>query len=238
MLTSYANPHSHTNIENLTDVTVVASILRIATKYEVAELRTRAISALCKGYPLSFDDYAMMTDRAHFTPQYCPARRIYVVNLLRETNVPMLLPGALLLCCHNALEDIFDGVTFDGVHVELSPDDKRAVVRGKQRLSQRALSWPYEHFLSPKATRCGNDALCNRVRAAIYRKAVVEGWLDPFGEPKQSLVDLPCASCTRDLIVTHRAAMTGMWRALPSAFDLPEWKTLRQLSAHEYDGED
>ena len=131
-----------------------------------------------------------------------------------------------------------DGVKFDGVHVELSPDDKRAVVRGKQRLSQRALSWPYEHFLSPKATRCGNDALCNRVRAAIYRKAVVEGWLDPFGEPKQSLVDLPCASCTRDLIVTHRAAMTGMWRALPSAFDLPEWKTLRQLSAHEYDGED
>lgn len=126
--------YSHCDIKT-SDVTVVAGILRISIKYEVTELRRRSIDALRRAYPISLDRYHPARAVPHFNPAISPARRLYVVDLLRETKVPALLPCALLFCCDNATEDILDGTTYNGVHIKLSTEDKRAVLMGHQRLT-------------------------------------------------------------------------------------------------------
>lgn len=102
------------DIETAGDVTVVGGILRVSTKYEVRDLRSRAIHALRKSYPTSFTEYQSAVKGAHFTPKICPERRIYVVNLICETNTLILLPAALLFCCWSKTQDLLGGVMFNG----------------------------------------------------------------------------------------------------------------------------
>ena len=152
----------------------------------------------------------------------------------------MLLPGALLFCCYNALEDIVNGTTFNGVHVELSPKDKSAVILGRHRLTQRALNRAYRPFLGPDKmhSHCIFPDVCSSAREKAYRQTVKDGWLNPFEDPDDVVFAETCNPCMNQLTVHRDARLESMWETLPSAFDLPDWATLRRLSAHEYYDED
>ncbi|KAF7791127.1 hypothetical protein EIP86_002138 [Pleurotus ostreatoroseus] len=224
------------DVSRIRDVTVLGDILRISTKYEVREVRTRAINAFRQSYPTVAAEYAMTKNNPHFEPRSCPARRIYVVNLLRETNTSTLLPAALLFCCHNDLDEILHGMAFNGTHVELSAQDKEIVLMGRHRLTQRARRYSHRTMFYddpvdwPAATRCKEPKRCYAALSSYLHRFAISGWLNPLEPPVDEDKDDFCADCHVRQKRAFDAYFGNIWNNLPSAFSLPEWGALEETT--------
>jgi hypothetical protein len=76
---------------------VVASLLRLGTKYGVAYFRQMTVARLLQAIPTTLDQYAQLVDESD-TPLFAGLDReqtmLVVLHLARECNLPALLP-----CC-------------------------------------------------------------------------------------------------------------------------------------------
>lgn len=160
---------------------------------------------------------------------------MYVVNLARETNALVLLPAALLFCCANEITDIFRGVTFNGMHIDLSVQDQEAVVLGRHRLAQRARRFTHRAmFTVPTSSDlCKDPRGCHRTSLTYLHEFNVRGWINPFEEPVREGWPVFCTYCRAQKMKVYAESIVGVWAHLPSAFNLPAWDTLKATTELE-----
>ncbi|KII92010.1 hypothetical protein PLICRDRAFT_172166 [Plicaturopsis crispa FD-325 SS-3] len=124
---------------NLIKIDAALSLLRTGSKLDIPDMREFAVEGLCHWYP--------PTDCVDDDPRYdiSPADEIaydipdwlciYMVNMAREFEVPVLLPRALYYCAQLTIAQIFNGVERDdGKVVKLRQPDIQRVIEGREKL--------------------------------------------------------------------------------------------------------
>ncbi|KAF9000614.1 hypothetical protein BDQ17DRAFT_1359229 [Cyathus striatus] len=207
----------------------LVALLRLGTKYQIL-------------YPASFekwlerDKFAMNSSKDSFVE-----RAMWVVQLARETQVTSLLPSALYVCTNMPdINYILDGIfTADGEHIELGWLDKRACIRGREKLSRIVRNELFK-FATPLADpnpECRTPELCalGRMKLAkgmetLYSRAVEASWALRLKCPvswKTYGKDV-CDSCMQQAQTQYNSERARIWDLLPEIFDLPSWQELRK----------
>jgi hypothetical protein len=218
----------------------VYSVLRFATKYDVAPLRDRLVAFFIKVFPAS--KYLSVWDQAE---ERRPRGRvdteldILAVKVARELNVPSILPSALLRCTLSPLDRIIKGVTVDdGRHAELDTPDKLLCLAARERLAgllrPTLLRWAQE-APSPDdwPTQCSN-VWCRTVPGVLSTKVLAGDpdytlcLLSPWGERGMLDVMLQFADeceqgCDEALSGRYERLRRKTWVQIPSLFGFENW---------------
>lgn len=216
------------------DVPLIVSVLRLSTKYQVSWLRKRAIAALQRWYPSKLEDYTPIGQSAR--PLQDHSRHVLVANAARETDVPVLLPSALLFCCATAnARVLYDGLEANGERYTLVDANKRAVFFGRLRLSHAARSRTQAFFFYPRTPnlKCTAPERCNefcRIYSSVFDEKE-DPWMNPFYRLNWKAIRSTCCSnCASTWETHHTEAAQQVWQDMPSYFDLPAWPELIERS--------
>ncbi|KAJ6557724.1 hypothetical protein B0H19DRAFT_993531 [Mycena capillaripes] len=221
-----------------TDFATMSGIIRLSTKYEVESLRKRALVHLSSAFPSDPSTY----------PPRSPSWKIEegkgrewirVILFARELSLDWILPLALYRAsamCKPA--EVMNGIHLDGVHMELSPQDKLLCLEQSNSLAT-SVSAATINFLwdPPSIPGCHgrNDYekwACTNSRFLARRDA--EGWrADAFPLTLWMPTDWAqlkvCASCMTAMKAAHQQAVETCWDGLPERFGLPGWAELEQM---------
>lgn len=223
---------------------MVVAMLRLSTKYEVPHLRRRAIQVLTEWYPADIDAF-MNLPRSSLPREEYP-RHALVANAACETDVTLILPTALLLCCATAsAQTLWDGLdvpTESGtvVRSDLSAANKRAMFLGRPLLAHHARTRVQSFFFYPhadeqrdKAMKCQAPERCSsfcRIYASVYDDKE-DPWMNPFYRLNwKSIRSTCCNVCAARWEQHHGEAAKELWKELPKLFDLPSWTDLKEHS--------
>ncbi|KIJ58510.1 hypothetical protein HYDPIDRAFT_102521 [Hydnomerulius pinastri MD-312] len=226
MLTSIYNPYLRAH---LYDFDFLVALLRISTKYEVTDLRQTAVDRLQLGLPTTlqaFDD-----------PTHAKAREeamdnaIQLVNLVRETNCPELLPCAFYYCTQLPTTTVLEG---DGVH-SLSWPDVAACLKGRELLFDAQRNDTHRFMFA-----ANGEAWCSHCDYEV----------EVYGPHPSPPVNLASTQTSRPIclsyvptdelwdslggcdlcIAEHKSLLKygreGVWKKLPSMFGLGTWEEL------------
>lgn len=232
---SHDPPQSQFNVGDLTmnDIPMIVSVLRLSTKYEVQCLRKRAIEALLRWYPSTLKEYMPFCGSAH--PAQDHPRHVLVANAARETDVPVLLPTALLLCASTANSyALYDGLVRDDIRYTLADANKRALFVGRSKLAHAARSRTQACFFYPRDTsKCKAPQRCDefcRIYASVF-DGKDDPWMNPFYKISWKAVQSTCCSnCAISWEQHHSEECELVWKEFPTYFGLPDWNTLVEQS--------
>ncbi|KII86149.1 hypothetical protein PLICRDRAFT_700275 [Plicaturopsis crispa FD-325 SS-3] len=220
-----------------TSFSVVAGILRLATKYDVAYLRQRVISQLVEIYPPTLEKW---DQRSNIPPLISDAATSHfaLVNLARETDVPSVLPAALYCCSMHGAEDIIDGIVQpDGSRSELSPADMRACLLARETFARHP---PMLAFMADLGfieglieSLCEDPNTCVKDEISILRScALAERSFDLLDgrvlTKDASFVHTLCDECAGAIKYDFERQRLSIWERLPALYGLPPWETLLQ----------
>lgn len=142
---SYFNPYHSTlnqcrtfHNRDIEDFFLVASILRLSTKYFIAHLRRQAIEALARTWSFALEGHDAMVERALQAPigsgpneiTYPYVHPVHVLNLARETHVRVVLPSALYFLSVYPFSDVLKGA-----HPKLAIESRTGLPRPSSTLS-------------------------------------------------------------------------------------------------------
>ncbi len=115
---------------------ILAGVLRMSHKYEVDELRKRALVHLSSCYPTRFEDWKPKGTTSSSSPQ-TTSQYLQVIILARQMDALWILPTAFYqLCDEEKIEDIFAGTP----GCSLSSADVLTCVTGLRYLETTCLS--------------------------------------------------------------------------------------------------
>lgn len=229
------------DLDHITDFFVVAGVLRLSTKYEVPYLRERSIKALSSLYPSDLAEFeATIHKRSRIESFH--GRVFAAVNLVRECNVPSILPVALFRCCTGMdVVELIDGAFGqDGFsHYALEWTDKRLCLIARAVLETRARKYTMSFLMgsSPEAAaadQCATREACDSVRLRFLR--AVELTNANYGKVNPLLTGLRwdllekdiCASCYRSARESFEREKASLWEDLPTIFQLGTWDELKR----------
>ncbi|KAJ7657259.1 hypothetical protein DFH06DRAFT_1197809 [Mycena polygramma] len=212
---------------------IIAGVIRLSTKYEVASLRKRALQHLASAFP--------------FRPVQFPGRSswkipnhewIRVVLFAREMSIDWILPVAFYRVVEKSTPaQLLNGIDIDDVHFELAPADKLVSVEQSLAICGSASS-QLTHFLLDRklnsacpgliATKYASDCLTPRLDARMMVEARRTERVLPMTLWMQDdwANLLVCSTCKSAMKVAHEAALDAYWTGLPARFGLPEWEVL------------
>ncbi|KAH0836409.1 hypothetical protein J3R83DRAFT_8010 [Lanmaoa asiatica] len=129
------------------DFQVVSGVLRLATKYVVDSLRSKALDHLSVAWPATLKGWDAREDTSRSFELQAGSEGIYpspiaIINLAREVNAPSLLPSAFYDLSRYSFSQIFDyGESFEegAWQCPLSPIDMQRLSLGKEA-SQHAIT--------------------------------------------------------------------------------------------------
>ncbi|KAJ6512854.1 hypothetical protein C8R45DRAFT_961571 [Mycena sanguinolenta] len=214
---------------------VIASHLRLGRKYEFRAVLEIIVARLTYENPTTLEEYdALKTGNS-----YSPTRIINYQGLLYDTitlagenNLLSVLPCAYYRALVGSLPaNIFDGIPrSDDTIATLSPIHQRACNLGRTAIlraqwdSGNTFGWTED---PAEEIGCTEPAACGNKKYAFFRRHVVRGSLAPFCSV--SYVDSLnlCATCTEVVRGKMTAGRQRMWELLPTFFELPPWKELR-----------
>ncbi|KAI6117182.1 hypothetical protein EV401DRAFT_1610131 [Pisolithus croceorrhizus] len=196
---------------------VIASALRISTKYEISDLCSWSKQQLLSRWPI---DLLEMNCAAFLNAAEG-------ITLARELDVPEILPAAFYALSMQRLGRRGDGRNIDHI---LSPEDLQRLVVGREKLKERPvgiLKYCDDMLHDPRNRRC---LRCRH----LWSEGLASRLLDPpFGrnwlldELKDFLrnpyVDLPgslCCDCLLQLECVVATFIKELCRAIPLYFQL------------------
>ncbi|KZT11079.1 uncharacterized protein LAESUDRAFT_643958 [Laetiporus sulphureus 93-53] len=125
------------------DFSITSALLRISTKYAVAELRKEVIRVLTLSWPTTLALWEAREKKATnlngiYARRPAMPHPISIVTLARETNVPELLPSAFYDLSRYMPSQITFGCIgiVDDLHHQLDMDDLLRVLRGKEQAAR------------------------------------------------------------------------------------------------------
>ncbi|KAJ7245038.1 hypothetical protein B0H12DRAFT_1203528 [Mycena haematopus] len=237
--------------ESLEDFYYLAGILRLATKYFIAKLRSQAIQHLTQTWSYTLKGHDDMVEFALRAPlvgglSYPRVHPLHVISLAREVNVRIVLPSAVYFLSLYPLEDLLraDHPKLIVEHPSrpssvLSPSDLRDYTLMFQNRLDTIL-----HFVR---TFCGKwtvSQTCSTASACAHGFAKLSSRLNrswitrtgPLHYMSQAVFDLSedskktvCGPCRRAFAQDVAALREKVWNELPSILSLPSWEEMKAL---------
>lgn len=238
------------DINETLDLSVLSSLLRLSTKYDVPHIRRRAISALQHYFPTTLSAYYNARERRRTHATGGVSTYFLLANTCREAKADVLLPSILYSCSAQQLASILDGVPDlsrggTTVHVELSHENKRAVVQSRHQLAALArtvtLRWLYFSDQEGEGGGRGGgggggcrDARCVAIRRKVGAKLLEgrasDGFVNPLSPFHDAFVELIdgdcCEACQRALERCVEGGREEVWQKVPAVFRLGSWDAL------------
>ncbi|TDL25681.1 hypothetical protein BD410DRAFT_784719 [Rickenella mellea] len=229
--------------EAVIEFDVLASLLRMSTKYLFTHIRNAVIARLQQSFP----DTLSKWDK---TPVPSASTAFQVVALARETNARVLLPAALYRCCQEPLETILRGARdSNGLITKLHAMDIEACMIGMRFLVAARRKHTFR-FLSkgPRyraitgvrsvhvkwSEKCAKLSYCGEFIQSFVQFAVRSGsWerhdalvrtTDELWEARRQRVCVHCLAAWKKANTNGRE---NVWNELPSYFNLSEWDVIR-----------
>ncbi|KAL1704273.1 hypothetical protein EV121DRAFT_291497 [Schizophyllum commune] len=215
------------------------AILRLATKYEIRHLRTRALHHLNVFFPTTplFKGWRDLGNRAATFPD--------ILAYARECNAPFLAPA----CAYNLVCAMRDAGELSTATASLPAEDRARYLRlwaelaaAHHRLTACVFDLPSESQSSRRA-RCVGGAACIAWRAQYVgvmalvppARLLVPGFWDMLGQVAPIVTpnaaqgiagQQPCQPCVKYVHETHEDARKRFWEELPVLLDLGPWTKL------------
>jgi hypothetical protein len=212
------------------DFPTVAGVLRLSIKYNVKYLRQISIAHLTRSYPSTLEAWEQRDSVRTIKGEEDPTP-LAVLQLAQDTTLSIILPAVMYSITTLPVEDIFDGVTWNGTHFTASEADRRTCLLARQTLltaKRRSIS----HFLrsTSDVTSCITPHACNtgRLRTMFTNKDSVDG-CDPLWDTFDwvEYASNVCPACLSASKTAYKTARTTMWADLPAVFNLPTWAKLK-----------
>ena len=210
---------------------MIASILKLGSKYQFDDLRKEAIDVLhhiCDG------DKQLSPSNLENHVHIYRGILIDMANLTAEHGLVNLLPVILLSIASyrkNPLHAIVEGKQRpDGSTATLDLALMKTVLLGRQKLYADYIAYRFS-WIHETDERCHSiDACMDIKRRAALRifplgtvcthDVVAAGWVESWGRGL-------CKNCLDDAQEVYRDGLDRIWTALPSYFGLPTWEELR-----------
>ena len=206
---------------------VLASLARIAHKYEVGWLLAEATCRLKTAFPDQF--VIWQDDMSTSSVTMAPQDTIEAFNLFRRIGRLDMLPTAMYACCQLDLGRLIHGVVrADGAFTEkLSIDDIERCLKARRELTTSNVELALSLFSGPPSPTCPPEGPCDGVQADCHSCDMVEYYIEADANilgPHFShyieifLGDDPafCEGCTKMLKDKELAARLSAWRSLPA----------------------
>ncbi|KAJ7849471.1 hypothetical protein B0H13DRAFT_2285028 [Mycena leptocephala] len=194
---------------------IVAGVIRLSTKYDVASLRNRALTHLSSAFPLT---------RAEFpgSPSWqIPDHEwIRVVLFAREMSIEWILSIAFYRVAEKCTPaQLLHGIVVDGVPFNLMPQDKLTSIEYSLAIGRAAYAEVTQFLVSWGAPCYKPDKEhCLKIR------------LEACAMTTEELESLSvCHSCKGAMRVARQKSLDTLWAGLPKRFGPPGWEALRQM---------
>ncbi|KAI1795295.1 hypothetical protein LXA43DRAFT_1178771 [Ganoderma leucocontextum] len=212
------------------------AVVRLAHKYNIEDLLDQALHILKLFYTTSFREFEHKAySHVNFVPPAL-AHHVGAVNLARLTNTPSILPLALYHCC-GLSGRVMDGWTRETGETEyLSTQDLRAVITGRDGLTQKGFTMLLNIFDDDPAPGCSQRALCGISLNGLIRTVgwegggkydVLDSW-EPVIRRFAKELDM-CKQCRNALLKREVMERREVWSNLPFMFELSkvecQWNT-------------
>ncbi|KAL6303479.1 hypothetical protein BKA93DRAFT_735036 [Sparassis latifolia] len=229
------------------DFFYLAGILRLATKYFIAHLRTQAIHHLSQTWSHTLRGHDLMLELAIKSPEVdgltCPyVHPLHVLNLAHETNVSVVVPSALYFLSLYPLHDILRG---DHAKLKVQHPSRPSSDLSTRQMQDYTLM--FQHRLDllldfirrvcgqrTASSYCkGDPTMCTKAFSRLASR-LSRGWMirtGPFHYMVQAVDELAedpnlCMPCQRAFGQDVIIARYKLWQELPSVVGLPSWKEL------------
>ncbi|KAF7346545.1 BTB domain-containing protein [Mycena sanguinolenta] len=237
--------------ERLEDFYYLAGILRLATKYFIAKLRTQAIEHLTQTWSHTLKGHDDMVEAALRAPlvgglSYPRVHPLHVVSLAREVNVRIILPSAIYFLSLYPLEDLLRG---DHPKLIVEHPSRPSSVLSPADLRDYTLMFQHRldtilHFVRAfcgKRTAlqaCPSPSACSHGFAKLSSR-LSRSWITrtgPLHYMSQAVFDLAedsrgsvCGLCRRAFAQDVATLREKVWSELPSILGLPSWTELEAM---------
>lgn len=200
------------------DFEEIVFLLRICHKYIATNLEERIISYLAPMFPRTLEKFLFSeTDERKLSAPFdytSPACNVRIANAAREVGAFRLLPAALYRLCRLTPDQL--------LYSTLSPDNLRAVMVGRSRLSTFTRVATYSHLFGD--VLCSHGRPCcdtSRLTLAI-RLSYTDGWLDPLAPFDVTVYHALCVRCIQRAQLNNQDGRLRTWEKLPAFFTLPD----------------
>ncbi|KAF6744277.1 hypothetical protein DFP72DRAFT_929612 [Ephemerocybe angulata] len=233
MLTAlYGKNHDSSNPLHFS---IVASFVRLGTKYEIDSILKMGLARLQYEFPVTL--LAWSFGRRLHTGPFCiqdvdsAAGRYAMIELALECDIPWVLPSAYYMCCLDLettlfkLQDVARSKTLLQAVPRLCFKAHQALLEDQYR---RAECMSAELLRNPDCTfRYREGRRDTRCRSALWCKPGLElSDLDTWDRSELREEEL-CDSCIDTIANMSQIDMDTLWDRLPSFFQLPRWEVLK-----------
>ncbi|KAF8959128.1 hypothetical protein BDZ97DRAFT_1667567 [Flammula alnicola] len=222
------------NLRNPLPFAVLESMLRLGKKYEFDHLQKEATTRLHLEFPQKIEDWDAIYDARDDSSEIEDVYAVLfdIVHLARELSITTILPAAYAAClCGFSI--IVRGIRRqDTSMMQMKPDAFATLMLGRDKLIRHgakfALTWLYHGRIIPAST-CNAPNGCTRAKEKLIGKLwknedqhmfALEPWFADMGAGL-------CPTCVMVAKRTHNEGRTIVWERLPSYFELPPWKELK-----------
>ncbi|KAF7295811.1 BTB domain-containing protein [Mycena chlorophos] len=252
-LNAVYHPNSFPSYPNDTTLNTIIGCLNLAHKYEVDDLRRRALVHLSSGFPTTLKGLAALTRKRPGGPAILQTERcswrdsIHKVDILLRVIRVAYTTGALwiLPVCYLRLTASKDRVSMligtanaaGGDVLENFVLGCGAMLLDASRKVMSIFSDPVdiEGCLDPASAKCvkGRLRACNTIQSTIGPQSNALQLI----ENSREVVDIArragniCPKCAEVLRATQMTKLEEFWRAVPGFWNLPSWTELETMKA-------
>ncbi|KAF9465095.1 hypothetical protein BDZ94DRAFT_1214956 [Collybia nuda] len=213
-----------------TEISIVAGVLRLSTKYQVDYLRHRAIRHLGTLYPLTLAAFDKRQETR--TTPWKDNTAFFVSLLVRELDLLWVLPSVLYCVCSCPVEDIVQGFLWNGSRMQMNGGDRAKCLQALLVLANLEHRDILNFLTLSSVEGCSSPGACNTHRLTTLRSLNttrdILNPLDSFDEWEWYLKEL-CQACLEVSKRSHFPAREALWESLPEIFGLPKWLELDKL---------
>jgi len=221
-----------------TTLDIVTSVLRLATKYDVAYLRSRALAHLLSTYPTTLEGW-----KARDTVRTIPGVEntpFAALSTATEFDLPWLVPSIVYCISSHDMAKTLDGAEWADGTLELSWADKKRclVARNRILITQNAHAL---NIIKSRLPAAGADqppcteetpGECAETRmkcADILTRWGTAGFLDFWDEQAPVMAKSFCPACLQSFEALQQRTVAALWEELPKFCGLPEWRELERI---------
>jgi hypothetical protein len=248
----------------MTNIPIIAGILRLSTKYDVDYLRRRALKHLDALYPLTLAAFDKRQETR--TTPWRDNTAFFVASLARELRLEWLMPPVLYCVCSCPAGDIVDGYIWNNdvgqeergdagegeeeggrkdqvkKRIKLNKEDRGRCVSALIDLGNREKRDILGFLTVDEVHGCGTPSQCRKARVEVLRTVdTSRDYLDPLGAMDnrwEAYAKCVCKVCAEEGRRAHDEERERFWDALPRVLGLSDWDVLEELKGEALYGGD
>ncbi|TBU23770.1 hypothetical protein BD311DRAFT_810469 [Dichomitus squalens] len=233
-------------IRSLKDFPLVSALIRLAHKYQIGSLEQRAIEALKRMYPNTFESFVQVQSEVYpadannarqlaSNPPVLATYAISATNLARLTNTTSVLPAALYHCvCLGGA--VVRGLVREGGPVEFLSEADLAICINATSLLTCASAEYVDSMQCSLSYTCGTPHVCGRIWNETMKKLKEEWQLRLGSHALRGSAHDYRELCTSCLVLAQKrdlAERRQVWQRLPKLLDIADvvgpWPVKKRL---------